>query len=76
MCVSPTLTQWRAVSASAMREITERGDDAPWTCSMRFPGSTCKSTIDDWAAIRRRTLRARAPAEAARICHGYKYNTQ
>lgn len=51
-------TQWRAISAAAMRAISEQGEDAPWHCSMRWPGATCKSTAADWAAIRRRHIKA------------------
>ena len=56
--------KWRSVSKAAMKALHAAGDDATWTCAMRYSGATCKSGADDWAAVRHRAAREERPNAA------------
>jgi hypothetical protein len=56
--------KWRSVSKAAMKALHAAGDEATWTCGMRYSGATCKSGADDWAAVRHRAAREERPNAA------------
>jgi hypothetical protein len=57
--------KWRSLPRHQLRALAEQGESAAWSCAMRRPGATCKTSGDEWGTQRKRVARESGGGAAA-----------